>query len=94
MVDPAADSLSYPVLARGVRLHWSPVRQQHWLLFPEGALALNTTSAVLLSYCDSQHSLNAIVAALQTQFQGIGIKDVKPLLMQLMARGLLMMKEQ
>lgn len=91
--DLPANSLDYPRLARGVRLHWSEVRQQYWLLFPEGALALNTTAAAILTYCDSQHSLDAIVAALQTQFQGVNAGDVQPLLMQLMKRGLLQMAE-
>ena len=89
MTDHAAHSLDYSCFAPGVRLHWSEVRQQHWLLFPEGALALNATAAAILACCDGQHSLNEIVTAMQTQFQGVNASDVEPLLLRLFDRGLL-----
>jgi pyrroloquinoline quinone biosynthesis protein D len=37
-----------PQLATGVRLHWDGVRSRHVLLYPEGALALNSTAADVL----------------------------------------------
>ena len=81
--------LDYSCLAPGVRLHWSEVRQQHWLLFPEGALALNATAAAILAHCDGQHSLDEIVTAMQTQFFGVNTRDIQPLLLRLIDRGLL-----
>lgn len=89
MTDPATHALNYPYLARGVRLHWSDVRNQHWLLFPEGALALNDTAAAILAYCDGHHALDDMVTALQPQFPGIHPKDIQPLLLRLIDRGLL-----
>lgn len=80
-------------LAPGVRLHWSDVRQQHWLLFPEGAFALNATAAAILACCDGRHSLDAIVAAMQTQFHGVDASEIQPLLLRLLDRGLLVRSE-
>ena len=41
-----------PCLAPGVRLFWDEVRQQSFLLFPEGTLVLNTTALAILELCD------------------------------------------
>ena len=41
-----------PYLAPGVRLFWDEVRQQPFLLFPEGTLVLNTTALAILELCD------------------------------------------
>lgn len=76
-------------LASGVRLHWSEVRQQHWLLFPEGALALNDSAVAILACCDGEHSLDDLVTALQTQFQDVNVNEIEELLMRFMDRGLL-----
>lgn len=89
MSNSATQTLDYICLARGVRLHWSAVRQQYWLLFPEGALALNATAAAILTYCEGQQSLDEIVTVLQPQFPGIHIRDIQPLLLRLLNRGLL-----
>lgn len=85
----ASYRLDYLSLAPGVRLHWSTVRQQHWLLFPEGALALNASAAAILACCDGQHGLDDMVIALQTQYQNINVKEIEELLLRLMDRGLL-----
>ncbi len=86
---PETTALDYARLAPGVRLHWSAVRQQHWLLFPEGALALNASAAAILACCDGRHCLTAMAAALQAQFQGVETDEIRPLLARLLARGLL-----
>jgi pyrroloquinoline quinone biosynthesis protein D len=85
----ATHSLDGLNLAPGVRLHWSAVRQQHWLLFPEGALALNASATAILTYCDGQHGVNDMVKALQRQFQGVNVNEIQELLAYLMDRGLL-----
>lgn len=89
MTDRIARSLDYTCFAPGVRLHWSEVRQQHWLLFPEGALALNATAAAILACCDGRHALDDIAIAMQTQFQGVSTSDIESLLLRLSDRGLL-----
>ena len=76
-------------LANGVRLHWSKVRQQHWLLFPEGAIALNTTAVSILALCNGHNSVYAIATALKRQFSDVKESDIERLLFQMMQRGLL-----
>ena len=78
--------------ANGVRLHWSEVRQQHWLLFPEGALHLNHTATAVLSLCDGERSFQAIAQTLSSQFHDVDIDRVRNLLLQMMQRGLLINK--
>lgn len=85
----ASQGLDCLSLAPGVRLHWSTVRQQHWLLFPEGVLALNTSAAAIVACCDGQHSLDDMMTALQVQFQAVDAGEVEKLLARLIDRGLL-----
>jgi coenzyme PQQ biosynthesis protein PqqD len=79
----------YLWFAHGVRLHWSEVRQQHLLLFPEGVLVLNHTAAMVLAQCKNPCNVDTIVARLSQHFQSINVSDVEYLLSQLTARGLL-----
>jgi pyrroloquinoline quinone biosynthesis protein D len=81
---------SSPYLACGVRLFWDEVRQQHFLLFPEGAMKLNQTAWAILERCDRQHTIAEIVTELALQFSDDRIEaDVYQLLTQLSQRGLL-----
>ena len=82
-------TLDYLTFAAGVRLHWSEVREQYWLLFPEAALALNSTAAAILAKCDGNHSLDEIVAALKQQYCDVNVSDVENLLLSVVKRGLL-----
>lgn len=82
-------TLDYLTFAPGVRLHWSEVRQQHWLLFPEAALALNSTAAAILAKCDGDRSLDEIVAVLKQQYCDVNVSDVENLLLSVFKRGLL-----
>ncbi len=83
------ENLDYLAFAPGVRLHWSEVRQQYWLLFPEAALALNQTAATILSKCDGNRSLDEIVAVLVQQFRDVNVSEVENLLLSVVKRGLL-----
>lgn len=83
------ETLDYLAFAPGVRLHWSEVRQQYWLLFPEAALALNSTAAAILAKCDGDRSKDEIVAALAEQFRDVNVSDVENLLLSVAKRGLL-----
>ena len=79
-------------LANGVRLHWSEVRQQHWLLFPEGAIALNSTAVAILAQCDGHSSFKAIAQTLEQQFSNVNNREVQNLLSYMMKRGLLVIE--
>ena len=76
-------------LANGVRLHHCKVRQQYWLLFPEGAIALNENAIAILTLCNGDRSFNALVTELEKQFSDVKESDIKKLLSQMMQRGLL-----
>ena len=81
--------LDYLCLANGVRLHYCTVRQQHWLLFPEGAIVLNANAIAILALCNGDNSLCAIATALKKQFRDVKESDIEKLLSQMMQRGLL-----
>lgn len=83
-----------PRLVRGVRLRWDDVRKRHLLLFPEGALVLNSTAGVVLELCDGKRTVKAIAQALGEQYRGVNIEaDVRQLLSRLAERGLLVFAE-
>ena len=81
---------SYPHLACGVRLFWDEVRQQHFLLFPEGAVKLNKTAWAILKLCDRQHTIDEIIAELSAQFASPNVDaDVRQLIDRISQRGFL-----
>jgi pyrroloquinoline quinone biosynthesis protein D len=78
-----------PKLATGVRLHHDRVREQHVLLFPEGALVLNDTAVEVLELCDGERSLDDVAAVLSERYEGADVKDdVSELLDGIGERGL------
>ena len=81
--------LERPKLATGVRLHHDRVREQHVLLFPEGALVLNETAVEVLALCDGERSLDDVAALLSERYEGADVKDdVSELLDGIGERGL------
>ncbi|MEG3879870.1 pyrroloquinoline quinone biosynthesis peptide chaperone PqqD [Microcoleus sp. herbarium19] len=80
----------YPHLACGVRLFCDEVRQQHFLLFPEGAVKLNKTAWAILKLCDRHHTIEEIIAELSAQFASPNIEaDVRQLIDRISQRGFL-----
>ena len=78
-----------PTLANGVRLHHDKVREQHVLLFPEGALVLNDTAVEVLELCDGDRTLDDIAGVLGERYEGADVKDdVSELLDGIGERGL------
>jgi pyrroloquinoline quinone biosynthesis protein D len=78
-----------PKLATGVRLHHDKVREQHVLLFPEGALVLNETAVEVLELCDGERTLDDVAAVLSERYEGADVKDdVSELLDGIGERGL------
>ena len=92
MSEEQTNYLDYLCFAVGVRLHYCTVRQQHWLLFPEGAIALNASAVAILAFCDGHNSLYAITTALKRQFKNVEESDIKKLLARMMQRGLLVIE--
>ena len=67
---------SVPTLWRLARVDFDTVRQQHVLLYPEGAVLLNATGAAILELCDGRRSVDAIAKALEAQYHCDVLADV------------------
>lgn len=59
-----------PQLARGFRMQWESAQDCHVLLYPEGMVKLNPSAHEILSRCDGEHTVAAIVSDLQRTFPG------------------------
>jgi len=80
---------SVPTLWRLARLDFDQVRQQHVLLYPEGAVLLNDTGAAILQLCDGQRSIGAIATILEERYKCDVTADVTEYLSQLADRELI-----
>ena len=78
-----------PTLWRLARLDFDRVRQQHVLLYPEGAVLLNETGAAILGLCDGHRSLNEIARTLGERYQCDVLADVTDYLSQLVEKELI-----
>jgi pyrroloquinoline quinone biosynthesis protein D len=82
-------SSSVPALWRLARLQFDRVRQQHVLLYPEGAVMLNETGAAILELCDGRRSVTQIAETLGERYQCDVLADVTDYLSQLAERELI-----
>jgi pyrroloquinoline quinone biosynthesis protein D len=57
------------------RLQWEEAQQKHVILYPEGMVELNQSSAEILKLCDGTHTLEGIVSELETKFATTGLID-------------------
>lgn len=57
-----------PRVAAGFRLQWEPAQNCHVLLYPEGMVKLNRSAGEILSRCDGQRDVAAVVADLEQAF--------------------------
>ena len=80
---------SVPTLWRLARLDFDSVRQQHVLLYPEGAVLLNATGAAILELCDGHRSVAAIAEILGERYQCDVLADVTEYLSGLSERELI-----
>ena len=55
-------------LARGYRFQWEEAQQSHVLLYPEGMISLNPSSAEIIKRCDGTATVQGIIDDLQRQF--------------------------
>ena len=74
---------SIPSIWRLARLNFDPVRQQHVLLYPEGAMLLNESGAAILELCDGQRSISEIAKILDERYHCDVLADVTEYLSQL-----------
>ncbi len=57
------------------RLQWEEAQQRYVILYPEGMVELNQSSAEILKLCDGQHNPAQIVAELETKFEATGLSN-------------------
>ncbi len=57
------------------RLQWEEAQQKEVILYPEGMVELNSSSAEILKLCDGTRTLDGIVQALEQKFQTTGLKS-------------------
>jgi pyrroloquinoline quinone biosynthesis protein D len=86
---PNDSSVARPSLPIGVRIRWDGVRERHFLLYPEGALALNETAFAVLELCDGVRTVEDISVELGARYGADVRNDVRGLLQAIAAKGLL-----
>ncbi len=57
------------------RLQWEEAQQKYVILYPEGMVELNHSSAEILKLCDGAHKAADIVAELEAKFQASGLEN-------------------
>ena len=57
------------------RLQWEEAQQRHVILYPEGMVELNHSSAEILKLCDGGHNLGQIVDELERKFATSGLSN-------------------
>ena len=55
------------------RLQWEEAQQKHVILYPEGMVELNQSSAEILLCCDGTRNLAEIVSELEQKFATTGL---------------------
>ena len=86
---PALQALPpFPKLSRGYRMQYEQVQSAWVLLYPEGMVKLNDSSAEILRRCNGERSIEAMIADLEILFNTKGIApQVRELLHEGMRRG-------
>jgi len=57
------------------RLQWEEAQQKNVILYPEGMVELNQSSAEILKCCDGTRNLDQIVADLEQKFARTGLTN-------------------
>ncbi|MEW4983138.1 MAG: pyrroloquinoline quinone biosynthesis peptide chaperone PqqD [Cycloclasticus sp.] len=57
------------------RLQWEEAQNMFVLLYPEGLIELNQSSAEILQVCDGKNKLSDIVRILEEKFSATGLKN-------------------
>ncbi len=58
------------------RLQWEEVQQKDVILYPEGMVELNQSSAEILKLCDGIRNLDQIVTDLEEKFSTTDLKTI------------------
>lgn len=70
------------------RLQWEEAQQKDVILYPEGMVELNQSSAEILKHCDGSRTLDQIITALEEKFSTSGLKnDISSFLEEALKNG-------
>lgn len=62
-------------LAPGYRLQWEEAQKKDIILYPEGMVELNQSSAEILKLCDGSRNLEQLITELEQKFETTGLKQ-------------------
>jgi len=68
MSTTAFDPDDIPVMAATFRLQWEEAQDSYVILYPEGMIKLNPTAGEILSRCDGERTVAAVIEDLQQKF--------------------------
>ncbi len=57
------------------RLQWEEAQQQFVILYPEGMVELNQSSAEILKLCDGSRAMGQIISELEEKFATTGLTN-------------------
>jgi pyrroloquinoline quinone biosynthesis protein D len=70
------------------RLQWEEAQQKDVILYPEGMVELNQSSAEILKLCDGSRNVEQIVDELEQKFSTTGLtKDISNFLQSALQNG-------
>ncbi len=70
------------------RLQWEEAQQKDVILYPEGMVELNQSSAEILKLCDGTRNLHQLVTDLEEKFSTNGLKnDINDFLLVALENG-------
>jgi pyrroloquinoline quinone biosynthesis protein D len=67
------DAAARPAIGAGFRLQWEPAQEAHVLLYPEGMVRLSRSAAAIMTRCDGERSVAAIVADIEREYATTGL---------------------
>jgi pyrroloquinoline quinone biosynthesis protein D len=67
------ETTARPAIGAGFRLQWEPAQAAHVLLYPEGMVRLSRSAAAIMTRCDGERSIAAIVADIECEYATTGL---------------------
>ena len=67
------DTAARPAVGAGFRLQWEPAQEAHVLLYPEGMVRLSRSAAAIMTRCDGERTVAAIVADIEREYAATGL---------------------
>ena len=67
------DTAARPAIGAGFRLQWESAQDAHVLLYPEGMVRLSRSAAAIMTRCDGERDVAAIVADIEREYSVTGL---------------------